>query len=178
MPTDRDSISSPEKKSRFAGPKFLLAACLAAAAMFHAPPVLAHNDGGSWPAHDMRTIACEGAFVNGKGIVKAYTPRYATAWSGRSTDTVFWNPILYRYNGKQYVQWTGVGSWDAYAYVTQYGLNPDAKPGWRSTATGAQMSFLSFKDLPTGSYKVLNQLHWVSTGKTHSEWGPNACTIK
>ena len=86
MPTDRDSVSSPEKKSRFAGPKFLLAACLAAAAMFHAPPVLAHNDGGSWPAHDMRTIACEGAFVNGKGIVKAYTPRYATAWSQSNSD--------------------------------------------------------------------------------------------
>ena len=181
MIMEKNSLSI-EKKSHPArrtkiGMKILLASSLLFGMNFAAEPAAAHNGEANWPSHQVRGISCAGAFNNGKGIVRAYTPRSAVAWDGRATDTVFWNPILYRFNGEQYVQWSSM-NYPAYAYVTPYGFNPNMKAGWRSSSSNNVIRAVAFNNLPPGSYKVLNQIHWASTGMTHSEWGPNACAVK
>ncbi|KOF10492.1 hypothetical protein AC739_09060 [Planococcus glaciei] len=135
-------------------------------------PAEAHNGEGNWPSHAVGSMSCAGK------IVKAEPPRYVTAWKGRETDTVFWKPVLYRYNGSKYEQFKSLAEWPGYAYVTLYGFNPNTKPGWRNTSNDGRLNFTSFKSLPSGSYKILNQIHWVSTGATHTEWSPNSCAIK
>lgn len=144
---------------------------------FASSPVFAHDAEGNLPSHQVRGIFCAGAYSSGTGIIRAFTPRSAVAWTGRSTDTVFWNPILYRFNGQQYVQWSSL-NYPAYAYVTPYGFNRSLKAGWRSSSTNNIIRSAAFTNVPPGYYKVLNQIHWVSTGVTHSEWGYNSCAIK
>lgn len=156
---------------------FLLASTLLFGASSAATTVSAHSGDGNLPSHQVRGISCAGAYSSAKGIVRAFTPRYAVAWNGRSTDTVFWNPVLYRFNGTQYVQWSSL-NFPAFAYVTPYGFNPNLKPGWRSSSTHNIIRSAAFTNVPPGFYKVLNQVHWVSTSVTHSEWGYNACAIK
>lgn len=165
------------RRSSKMGMKILLASSLMFGMNFAAESAAAHNGEGNWPSHQVRGISCAGAYSSGKGVVRAYTPRSAVAWEGRATDTVFWNPILYRFNGQQYVQWSSM-NYPAYAYVTPYGFNPNLKAGWRSSSTNNIISSVAFSNLPPGSYKVLNQIHWASTGMTHAEWGPNACAVK
>lgn len=157
--------------------RILLSSSILFGMVFTASPASAHNDEGNIPTHQVRGISCAGAYSNGKGIVRAFTPRSAVAWEGRSTDTVFWNPILYRFNGQQYVQWESL-NYPAYAYVTPYGFNRSLQAGWRSSTTNNIIRTAAFTNVPPGYYKVLNQIHWVSTGVTHSEWGYNSCAIK
>jgi len=161
----------PKKKMPIAA-KLIASASIFLAISFTADTAEAHNGGGDWPSHSVGSMSCAGK------IVKAEPPNYVTAWEGRKTDTVFWKPVLYRYNGAEYTQYKSLTDWPGYAYVTLYGFNPDTKPGWRNTSNDGKLNFTSFKSLPAGSYKVLNQIHWASTGLTHTQWSPNSCSIK
>lgn len=152
--------------------KLIASASIFLAISFTAETTEAHNGEGEWPSHAVGSMSCSGK------IVKAEPPGYVTAWKGREADTVFWKPVLYRYNGSKYTQYKSLTDWPGYAYVTLYGFNQNAKPGWRNTSNDGKLHYTSFKSLPAGSYKILNQIHWVSNGKTHTEWSPNPCSIK
>ncbi|WKA59456.1 hypothetical protein QWY16_04685 [Planococcus shenhongbingii] len=160
------------KKKLSIATKLLASASIFLAIGFTPEPAEAHNGEGNWPSHAVGSMSCAGK------MVKAAPPRFVTAWKGREMDTVFWKPVLYRYNGSKYEQYKSLADWPGYAYVTLYGFNPDTKPGWRNTSNDGKLNFTSFKSLPTGSYKILNQIHWVSSGSTHTEWSPNSCSIK
>jgi len=136
-------------------------------------------DGVGWPGHTVSGITCDVAY--GQGIVRANPPSDVRSWYGTDFphgELADWVPVLYRWDGTQYVKWVEPGNWAAYALVSSFGIdpNPDAG-GWRSYTTQGQLLFLPFTDLPAGTYTVLNRIRWQSTGEVHDEWSADACAI-
>ncbi|MCP2033555.1 hypothetical protein L1279_000538 [Planomicrobium sp. HSC-17F08] len=142
-----------------------------------ATPILADNNGDGSPPHSVRGVSCEYVQLVNQYAVKAFPPNHVTAWWGLRDDVVRWTPVLYRWDGTQYIKWRESKVPPAYAYVTPYGLNNGINPGWRNSLTHGQVIFFPFYDLPSGTYTILNVIKWDSNGHVHMEWGPNSCAI-
>ncbi len=134
----------------------------------------AHGD----PFHEVRGIDC--GYIGSFGRVRSYPPRQVVS-SYPSTfangQVVKWNPVLYRWNGQHYIKWTPLFNWPAYAYVSSYGISQGVNGGWRNSSGHGQLIFVPFDRLPSGTYTVLNQLHWTGTNVYHSQWALNSCAI-
>ncbi|RNF39576.1 hypothetical protein [Planococcus salinus] len=154
----------------------LLVSCFLMISM-SATSVWAHSTGDGSPPHSVRGVSCEYLPINGQVVVKAFPPNHATAWSGFSDDVVYWTPILYRWDGSDYVEWFHSPNAIAYAYVHQTGFYQGINPGWRHSTIHGQLQFHPFYNLPSGTYTVLNLIQWHQNGHEHYEWAPNACTI-
>lgn len=154
---------------------FLLFFCLITS--ISAAPALAHNNGDGSPPHSVRGVLCEYIPVNGQVAVKAFPPNHATAWWGFQDDVVYWTPLLYRWNGSEYIEWIHPPTAIASAYVNPYGFDQGKNPGWRHITQRGPLQFHPFYGLPSGTYTVMHSIEWLRSGHVHYEWAPDYCSI-
>jgi hypothetical protein len=129
-----------------------------------------------WPQHEVRGVACERALTGSGVIVKAFPPRRVLPWGDRRDDVAHWRPVLYRWDGTQWVRWTQPSQWSAYAYVNVQGLSQGTNPGWRNRSSHGQLLFVPYSSLPAGIYTVVHQIQWSSSRRIHDHIAPNSCS--
>lgn len=166
------STGTPYVSKRRPGRANILTALALFLAFMTMPASPAIADGTGWPPHTVRGVSCD-LSPFGQVQVRAYPPSHVTSWYGGS-ELVEWMPILYWWNGVEWVETAHPSAYSASAEVTSNGLNPNV--GWRSNI--GQLSFFPFmSDLQVGHYTVIHQIHWQSTGQVHYEWAPNSCEL-
>jgi hypothetical protein len=111
--------------------------------------------------------------------VRAYPPTM-TSISGY-TETVYWSPDLYRWNGSSWVLYDGSMPWlnaSADANGTHY---QSGRYGTWFWPNGNPINFAAYNYLPAGSYAVKEYFMW-SNGSQTSAWsyywgGGSYCTF-
>lgn len=142
-----------------------------------ATPASAHGDG--WPYHVVRGVSCQVA-PTGQWQVRAFPPSDVRSWyttTFGNGELVDWLPVLYRWDGRQYVRWSVPPDSVAHAYVSSFGILPDFNAGgaWRNGQ--GQTVFFPFTNPPAGTYTVAHLIRWRSTNKVHLQFAPNYCSI-
>jgi hypothetical protein len=108
------------------------------------------------------------AFFCSSGYVFIDAPRVWTN-NANTPETVFWAPILYRWDGNAWVDIANVG-W-SYATVTNQGR---AVTPWEDLQTHAGGQKRSFPITQPGHYLVQNFVFWAGDGSRQFTWVPNA----
>lgn len=125
--------------------------------------------------YSMHNIACEYNDDIGQYTVKAYPPKNVTSMSNTELDVVTWTPVLYHWDGVRFHVWNKFDMPSAYAKVTPHGIEHG---GWFDTETQEKFDSVTFKNLPSGSFAVMNVMTFESNGEVLRKVSPNTCDIE